>query len=89
MAPYGFIRAMQKVAALKQRDLFTGFMQNDVSEFLLFMIDCFHSAMARKVTMQISGEPKTAQDTLAMQCYNTFQRMYTNEYSNILDVFFG
>jgi ubiquitin carboxyl-terminal hydrolase 8 len=89
VGPYGFIGSMQKVAALKQRELFTGFMQNDVSEFLLFMIDCFHMAMARKVTMQISGEPKTSQDSLAMQCYNTFQRMYSKEYSGLLDVFFG
>ena len=32
-------------------DMFTGFSQNDVPEFLLFMIDCFHTSLAREIKM--------------------------------------
>ena len=29
---------------LKGQDIFTGFNQNDLPEFLIFIIDCFHNA---------------------------------------------
>ena len=41
IAPWGFVKAVQKVSMLKDRDLFTGNAQNDLQEFLLFIIDCF------------------------------------------------
>ena len=41
LAPNRFIKVIQKVAELKKMDMFTGFSQNDLPEFLLFLIDCF------------------------------------------------
>ena len=64
--PSRFIQIIQGVAKQKNRDLFTGYMQNDVSEFLLFLIDCFHNSVSRPVTMNIKGESKTKTDTLAV-----------------------
>ena len=43
IAPWGFIKAVQHVARTKKNNLFSGFMQNDVCEFLLFIIDCLHT----------------------------------------------
>ena len=37
--PAGFIRKMKQVAKMKDRLLFTGFLQNDLSEFLIFIMD--------------------------------------------------
>ena len=37
IAPWGFVMNVQKVAAIKDRDLFTGNAQNDVQEFLLLL----------------------------------------------------
>ena len=31
-------------------------LQNDVSEFLLFIIDCLHTGIKREVDMSISGK---------------------------------
>ena len=55
ISPGKFIKTVQKLAQLKDKDIFTGFAQNDLPEFLLFVIDCFHTALAREVNMTIEG----------------------------------
>ena len=40
--------------------MFTGFEQNDLPEFLIFIIDCFHNALSREVNMTIQGTIKDA-----------------------------
>ena len=87
--PSRFIQIIQGVAKQKNRDLFTGYMQNDVSEFLLFLIDCFHNSVSRPVTMNIKGESKTKTDTLAVSVYNMIKKMYSTEYSEIWNMFYG
>lgn len=89
IAPYGFVRAIQKIAEIKKRDIFTGFAQNDVQEFLLFMVDCFHNALSREVEMQINGQMKNDTDHLATLCYTMMKNMYNKEYSEMLNIFYG
>ena len=55
IAPWGFIKAIQRVSLEKKLNLFAGFLQNDISEFLLFVIDCLHISLKREVEMSISG----------------------------------
>jgi len=89
IAPHGFINTIRHVAALKQRDLFMGYQQNDVQEFLLFIIDCFHTALSREVDMQITGESKSDIDNLAVTAYKMMQNMYKKDYSDMLNIFYG
>lgn len=89
VAPWGFVKAIQKVASIKKRDIFTGHAQNDLQEFLLFIIDCFHSALARDVDMQITGSAQNSVDNLATICYTMMKNMYKKEYSEILNIFYG
>ena len=89
VAPYGFVKAIQKVAQLKHRDIFTGHDQNDVQEFLLFIIDCFHNALAREVEMLINGQSQNETDHLAIVCYSMMKNMYKKEYSEMLSIFYG
>ena len=89
IGPYGFIRAVQKISMIKNRDLFTGHEQNDIHEFLLFLIDCFHEALARPVNMTITGNVKNNTDILAKKCYNMMKDMYKKEYSEMLSIFYG
>ena len=89
IAPYGFVKAVQKVAQIKGRNLFSGYAQNDIQEFLLFIVDCFHVALSREVDMQISGKPVDSQDLLAKECYEMMKNMYKREYSEILGIFYG
>ena len=89
IAPNGFINAVRKVSMMKHRDLFVGNDQNDIQEFLLFMIECFHTALARDVNMQITGKVLNDTDILAKECYEMMKNMYNKEYSEILEIFYG
>ena len=89
ISPGGFFGAIRKVANLKDRAIFTGYAQNDLQEFLNFLIDCFHEAIKREVQMDITGVPKSEKDKLAISCYNMYIRMYSKEYSEILNIFYG
>ena len=88
IAPYGYIKAVQKIAEIKKRDIFTGSAQNDVQEFLLFIIDCFHNALSREVEMQINGQSVNETDQLATVCYTMMKNMYRKEYSEMLNIFY-
>ena len=89
VAPNGFVNVIKKIAKIKDRDLFTGYSQNDIQEFLLFIIDCFHNALAREVDMNITGNAMNDTDNLAKICYTMMQNMYKREYSEILTIFYG
>ena len=89
IAPWGFFKSVQKVAVLKDRELFSGYAQNDVQEFLLFLIETFHNSIAREVEMVIKGNVVNSTDKLAKTCYQMMKNMYKKEYSEFLDLFYG
>jgi len=89
ISPGGFIKAVQCVAKSKKRDIFTGYAQNDLPEFLLFILDTFHNGMRREVDMVISGQIKSKKDEMAKSCFEMMKTMYSKEYSEILDIFYG
>ncbi len=89
ICPNRFINTIRKISRVKDKDIFTGIAQNDLPEFLLFVIDCFHNALARKVNMSIDGNIKNDKDKVAKACYEMMKNMYKNEFSEILTYFYG
>ena len=89
ISPGAFLNAIQVVAKKKNYELFTGYQQNDVSEFLGIIINCFHNALRREVDMEITGKTKNNTDIMAKKCFNMIKNMYSKEYSEILDLFFA
>jgi ubiquitin C-terminal hydrolase len=89
VSPFKFVTTVQKIAKLKDQDLFTGYNQNDLPEFLIFIIDCFHNALSREVNMTIEGSPKDEKDKIALQCFGRIKQMYEKEYSEIWNLFYG
>ena len=89
ISPNKFIHNVQILAHTKHRDIFTGWAQNDISEFLLFMIDSIHNSISRSVQICIRGVPDNNVDKLAIACYSILKKTYENEYSEILDLFYG
>ena len=89
ISPGGFLKAIQYVATKKGRDIFTGYAQNDLPEFLLFIIDTFHNGMRREVDMVIKGNVKNKTDKMAISCFEMMKNMYSKEYSEFLDIFYG
>lgn len=89
VTPNRFLRVVQSVAASKNRHLFTGYDQNDMTEFLLFVMECFHEGLSREVIMDIKGKAITQKDFLAKKCYERMVELYQKSYSELLEVFFG
>lgn len=89
IAPNGFVQAIQNISKIKNKELFSGYEQNDISEFLLFILDSFHNSLAREVNMEINGVIKNDIDKLAVKCYNMMSKTYKSEYSEILEMFYG
>jgi ubiquitin C-terminal hydrolase len=52
--PKRFVYNVHRIAEIKKKEIFTGFVQNDMPEFLLFMMGCLHTSISRKVQMNIS-----------------------------------
>ena len=89
ISPEKFLKTVQKIASIKDKDLFTGYSQNDVSEFLLFIIDCFHTSISRETKMTISGKTENETDEIAIKCYNMIINMYSTDYSEIWAIFYA
>jgi len=89
VSPGKFIKTIQKLAQIKEMELFTGYAQNDLPEFLLFVIDCFHISLSREVNMSINGEIVTTTDKMAVDCFDMIKKMYTKEYSEIWNMFYA
>ena len=69
--------------------MFTGWAQNDMSEFLLLMIECIHNSISRPIRMTIRGVHKNDMDRNAILCYKMIQKQYEKEYSEIMDIFYA
>jgi len=89
ISPFKFVKTVQKLAKLKGQEMFTGFAQNDLPEFLIFVIDCFHNALAREVNMTIEGNIKDDKDKIAVKCFERIKQMYEKDYSEIWNIFYG
>jgi len=89
VSPGKFVKTVQKLAKIKEIELFTGYDQNDLPEFLIFVIDSFHNSLAREVTMSINGTPENDVDKIAILCFEKIKQMYSNDYSEIWNMFYG
>jgi ubiquitin carboxyl-terminal hydrolase 8 len=89
VSPNKFVHNVQEIAEIKDKDIFTGFAQNDMPEFLLFMMDCIHNSISRGIKMRINGNAENDVDSMAIKCYGMLKTIYEKEYSEIMDMFYG
>ena len=89
VSPGGFMASMKQIARLKNQELFVGNSQNDVQEFLVFMLDSFHMALSREVNMTITGSVNNDKDVVGRKCYEMMKQMYSKNYSEMLNLFYG
>ena len=89
VVPMRFLKVIQEISQKKEILEFSGFDQNDLQEFLIFMIDTFHNGIKREVDMTIYGNENNKKDKLAIKCYKMMENMYRKEYSEILNIFYG
>jgi ubiquitin carboxyl-terminal hydrolase 8 len=89
VSPNKFLNTIHKVAKIKGMEMFTGYSQNDLPEFLLFLIDCFHNSISREIKMTISGQAENETDKIAIQCFEMIKNMYSKEYSEVWNLFYA
>lgn len=60
--------------------------QNDMSEFMVFILDCLHEGLSRKVTIKpkLEGKKKIYKDAVKYWIDS-----HKNSYSEIIDIFYG
>ena len=63
--------------------------QNDVQEFIVFLIDNIHLSLSKKVNMVISGNVENELDKKAMDAMTCWKNFFKNDYSIIVDLFYG
>jgi ubiquitin carboxyl-terminal hydrolase 8 len=89
ISPNKFVYGVHKLANEQKKDIFTGWAQNDMTEFLFFMINCMHNSISRKISIKINGTPENKTDLIAIKCYDMLKEIYSNEYSEIMNLFYG
>ena len=85
ISPNGFLKYVQFVAKKKNREMFTGFDQNDFSEFLLFMISCLHESI--KIKSDFKRLDDSVKESSVLNKY--LENLYGNDYSKLTDLFSG
>jgi ubiquitin carboxyl-terminal hydrolase 8 len=90
ITPGKFVHSIHRVAQNKRRELFTGWAQNDLPEFLLFMIECMHNSRRRAMKPGLNGNPSNDTDRLALECYAMLKDTYERgDYSEFAELFQG
>jgi len=89
VSPNKFVHTIHEIARIKNREIFTGYAQNDMSEFLLFFVDCIHNSISRSIKMKISGNVENLVDKIAVKSYEMLKDVYAKEYSEIMGLMYG
>jgi ubiquitin C-terminal hydrolase len=89
ITPNRFINTIQKLAVIKNIHIFSDYYQNDITEFIVFIINCFHNALSREVNVTINGKTENETDVIAKKSYEMISNIYSKEYSEIFNIFYG
>jgi ubiquitin C-terminal hydrolase len=82
--PSGFVGSIRNIAKLKKKTDFAGCMQNDMQEYLVFILECFHTALTKDGRTS-SGFVNIEDERLRA----LIDRLYTTEYSIMIELFNG
>ena len=90
MAPRGFVASAARISAQMPtyEDLFKGG-QSDAAEAVQFVLDAIHEGVARKVKMEVVGNPKTQNDAHQIKALTSWADFYAKGYSPVVEQFFG
>ena len=89
ISPDQFLMKFQNYSQNKGLNNFTGFAQNDSSEFLIILMDLIYENISREVKMNIKGKIENKKDKLAKLSLEKMKEMYSSNYSELLPIFYG
>jgi ubiquitin C-terminal hydrolase len=90
ISPQSFRREV-KLLALKQGIYlnFVGNGQNDVQEFLVFLVENMHNALCKKVNMYITGSVENDLDKCALDAMKNWKIFFKDNYSIFVELFYS
>lgn len=68
---------------------FNNYLQHDSQEILSILINLLHTGLSYKVKINPTGIPRNKLDEMQMESIKIWMNYFKNEYSRILDIFFG
>jgi ubiquitin C-terminal hydrolase len=68
---------------------FGNFGQNDVQEFIEFILSTMHDILSKEVNINISGNIKNDLDKIAYDSMKSWKQFFKNSYSKIIEMFYG
>jgi len=71
------------------QERFPKFEQNDMVEFLEFILSGIHDETKANVTMSVTGKVKNEYDKITIEALENFKRHFEKEYSFIIQLFYG
>jgi ubiquitin carboxyl-terminal hydrolase 8 len=89
ISPNRFVQSVHIVSQKKGNAIFSDYSQNDVSEFVVFLLECIHLSLAKPAKVTIHGSIQNKKDELATKCYETIRDTYSTGYSPIYEKFYG
>jgi ubiquitin carboxyl-terminal hydrolase 8 len=92
-SPGKFVQTIHSAANVKGYG-FGNWTQNDLSDFLQFMLECIHNSKKRTISVNINVNREISsesnEDNLALQCYSMLKDNYEKgDYSEISKIFCG
>lgn len=68
---------------------YDGFGQQDCCEFLLLLLDVLHTSLSYNVKITFDGKPKNKRDELYIKSLESWNSMFSKEYSDLVPLIFG
>ena len=85
ISPALFRHSMQLYAKIKKNDNFSGCLQNDAAEFIQFMLDAIHEALAKKENF----DTIPVQSDIERKCVDMMKKTFGEKFSDVVHLFYG
>ena len=90
ITPRSFHKVTRKLSErLGYNVVFGNFTQNDVQEFLSFVINIFHEALCSKIIVRITGKIVNDLDKLALEAMKTWKTFFKDNYYTEIVIYYN
>lgn len=86
--PIKFLKVLNIILAKKQSNIILG-NQEDSQEIIQYILEIFHEGLSKKVSISINGIAKNETDLKAIEAFKTLKIFFENEFSSILNLYYG
>ena len=91
ITPHNYYKSFLELIVKQDNELcrFVPNSQQDLNEYLVFLLDYFNSVLCKEVEITINGEVKNDRDKIALEAVKSWKKSFEKEYSIIIELFYG